>query len=136
LVGKTFGVVKSLVRKCNSLKNPLPFTTVVQTHESYSFLPSFIFTVPAGGMEVLLKTLFVIELLCGLKDSYMYNSTAVSMACCTPSFNRELHSAYDTPRDAARARPSLFVTIRLSSEALLLLKRKKIRNLIAISLPS
>ena len=73
-----------------------------------------VFTVPAGGsMLLLFKNLFFTELLCGLKDMYMY--TAVSMASCTPSFNRELHSAYGTPRDAARACPSPFVTIRLSA---------------------
>ena len=47
------------------------------------------------------------------------NSTAVLMACCTPSPKRELHSAYVTPREEARDWPSDFATIHLPSDALL-----------------
>ena len=47
------------------------------------------------------------------------NSTAVLRAWWTPSFNRELHSAYAISRDAARSCPSLIVTMGPSSDMLL-----------------
>lgn len=55
----------------------------------------------------------------------MANSVALLRACCTPSFVSELHSAYVTSRDAARAFPSLVDTMSLPSDALLLLEERK-----------
>lgn len=53
------------------------------------------------------------------------SSAALLRACCTPSFVTELHSAYETSRDVARAFPSLVDTMSLSPDALLLLEERE-----------